>query len=223
MSAFLGVIRRAHGVNPTLVCFLFLLHDPCLLSQVKNRYLCLVLESTWFWRAYTWDPSRFCLPSLRISLCLWLLSFSWSLSPLSFDMVYNPLGAARWLNLVLFLSIIFPRMSFWGLNSILSLRMVFMIFYLLSFSFGLKIISKASLNNQGNDEYEIGRWSLWGSACLAFDIRVCLMGCWTGGWQYNNRNSVWWSASLRRMWSVWKGKSDIPAHSICCRMATPSS
>ena len=132
MSAFLGVIRRAHGVNPTLVCFLFLLHDPCLLSQVKNRYLCLGLESTWSWRAYTWDPSRFCLPSLRISLCLWLLSFSWSLSPLSFDMVYNPLGAARWLNLVLFLSIIFPRMSFWGLNSILSLRMVFMIFYLLS-------------------------------------------------------------------------------------------
>jgi hypothetical protein len=31
-SAFLVLIRRAHGVNPTLVCFLFLLHDPCLLS-----------------------------------------------------------------------------------------------------------------------------------------------------------------------------------------------
>jgi hypothetical protein len=51
-----------------------------------------------------------------------------------------------------------------------------MIFYLLSLSFGLKIISKASLNNQENDEYEIGRWRLWRSACLAFDIRVCLMG-----------------------------------------------
>jgi len=152
-----------------------------LLPLWQTLYIHRDVSLSWCDKAYTWDPSRFCLPSLRISLCLWLLSFSWSLSPLSFDMVYNPLGAARWLNLVLFLSIIFPRMSFWGLNSILSLRMVFMIFYLLSLSFGPKIISKASLNNQGNDEYEIGRWSLWGSACLAFDIRVCLMGCWTGG------------------------------------------
>ena len=32
----------------------------------------------------------------------------------------------------------------------------FHVFYLLSLSFEYKIISKASLNNQGNDEYEIG-------------------------------------------------------------------
>jgi hypothetical protein len=98
-------------------------------------------------------------------------NFSLSLAPVSvflmvvvsslfLDKVYNPLGPARWLKLVLFLSIILPRRSFWGLNSILLLRMVFMVFELLSLSFGLKIISKAIFNNQGNDEYEIGRWSL---------------------------------------------------------------
>lgn len=33
-------------------------------------------------------------------------------------------------------------------------------FYLLSLSFGFKIIPKTILNNQGNDECEIGRWGL---------------------------------------------------------------
>jgi len=67
-------------------------------------------------------------------------------------------------------------MSFWGLNSILLLKMVFMVFYLLSLSFGPKITSKAIVNNQCNDEYEMGESRLWGSAYLAFEIGVCPMG-----------------------------------------------
>jgi hypothetical protein len=39
-SAFLVMIRRAHGVNPTLVCFLFLFHDPS--SSLKLRFVILV-------------------------------------------------------------------------------------------------------------------------------------------------------------------------------------
>jgi hypothetical protein len=49
-------------------------------------------------------------------------------------------------------------------------------FYLLSLSFGPKITSKAIVNNQCNDEYEMGESRLWGSAYLAFEIGVCPMG-----------------------------------------------
>jgi hypothetical protein len=48
-------------------------------------------------------------------------------------------------------------------------------FYLLSLSFGPKIISKAIFNNQGNDEYGVRKRRLSGSGCLLLEIRFCLI------------------------------------------------
>ena len=122
-----------------LECFLFLwfcnfLHDPCLLSlKLRIRYLCFLSWSTWSRTVCSWGPTRSCQPSLRISLCLWLLLSSWSFLLSLFDTVYNPLRPTIWNRLVLFLSIVFPRMSLWGLNSIFSLMVVMVFMSPLSF------------------------------------------------------------------------------------------
>ena len=44
-------------------------------------------------------------------------------------------------------------------------------------SFGPKIIPEAIFNNQGKDEYEMGKSPLCGSGKMAMTISVCLMEC----------------------------------------------
>ena len=44
-------------------------------------------------------------------------------------------------------------------------------------SFGPKIIPKAIFNDQGKDEYEMGKRPLDGSGKMAMTISVCLMEC----------------------------------------------
>ena len=84
---------RAHGVHPTLVQLLLLLHDPFLLP-LRLRIVAFVscALSTDPSPGCTWGPASPCPPSSRISPCPSLPSSSSFLSSsLNCDMVYNPL------------------------------------------------------------------------------------------------------------------------------------
>jgi len=48
--------------------------------------------------------------------------------------------------------------------------------YLLSLSYGFKVIPAAIFNNQGDSEYWMRKQWLYGSGYLMMEIRFCLMG-----------------------------------------------